>query len=381
VLVYHAAFELAWNGPFDRLVAKVAMSGWIGVDIFFVISGFLITGILLDTQQKANRLRIFYARRFLRIIPPYYLLLTIVFVILPYIVPFDSEGLRTIQNRQAWLWFHLTNLSFIFYRQVWTTAGWLNLGHLWSLAIEEQFYLVWPMVVFSLNRKRLKSVCVALVFISFALRFTLWCLGQHNSAIYFPTPCRLDGLAMGSLVALLIRENTADERIIKSAWIVGGGAIAGAISLSLLRGGFPFNDKPAVVFGVTLISAIAASLIMLIASSGRHSRKLPLLTNSILRSIGKYSYAMYLFHGVLLYPLKKLIPPGRIVATIGSEWAGNAVFGLIFILVSYGVALISWHLWERHWLTMKSRFRYSEHERAPLTYPALTPLSSDSARP
>src|ERR1700737_83825 len=119
VMLFHGFLGLKWDRPLTAKLVALPQMGWLGVDIFFVLSGFLITGILLDTRDSSAHFRNFYMRRFLRIIPVYYLLLVIVFLILPRFIPFDTPGLKTIQHRQAWFWTHLTNMSFVFYRKLW----------------------------------------------------------------------------------------------------------------------------------------------------------------------------------------------------------------------------------------------------------------------
>jgi len=356
VLLFHAFLGLKWDVPFNISLTRWPMMGWGGVDIFFVLSGFLITGILLDTRASPAHFRNFYSRRFLRIIPIYYLVLTVIFLVLPWFVAFDTDGLKTIQHRQGWLWTHLTNLSFVYYQKVWCKAGWLDLSHLWSLAVEEQFYLVWPIVVYFLSRRSLKLTCLACVLASLTLRIVLWQTGQRNGAMYFPTPCRLDGLAMGAFVAVLVRENRGVAAIIGSARVVGWTALAMLVGLIILRGGFVFTDKPAVVFGITMVNLISASVIVLIAEPRRGSPLSAVLNSSFLRTIGKYSYGMYLFHCLLQPPLEILISPSNIISAVGSELLGNLIFVAIFCLVTYAVAFLSWHAYEKHWLKLKKRF-------------------------
>ena len=149
------AFHFAWVQPPRSLPAKlfvfVGSFGWAGVDLFFVLSGFLITGILLDSKSEPYYFRNFYARRILRIFPLYYSVLLVTLVVLPHFVSYDTPELTALLRSQAWLWLYSANVSVAVEHGHWLwNADWLRLGMLWSLAVEEHFYLVWPLLVFVL---------------------------------------------------------------------------------------------------------------------------------------------------------------------------------------------------------------------------------------
>ena len=363
VVLFHGSLMLRWHQPVNAWLAAWPLIGWLGVDVFFVLSGFLITGILLDTRSGPRYFVNFYARRILRIMPVYYLLLAFVFVVLPRLVPFESEGLRIIQARQAWLWTHLTNLGFVYHRKVWALADWLDLTHLWSLAVEEQFYLVWPLVVYLLAPRRLRIVCLCCVVGSLALRVALWQMGQRPGAIYFPTPCRLDGLALGALVAIAVREGGA-ARLAPVARRGGWLALGLLVGLAIWRGGLSFADRPAVVFGVTAASILAACVVAQVADPASGSPWARILRHPFLRVMGKYSYGMYLFHNLLFVPLEWLAPAASLQAVVGSELAGNLLFLLLFGAACFGAAFLSWHGYEKHWLAFKTWFDYRPHDGA-----------------
>ena len=135
---------------------KVALSGLMGVDLFFVLSGFLITGILLDTKDTNEFFKNFYARRFLRIFPLYYGVLFILFCILPKIITFDTAA-NEMAGHQWWLWAYLTNFPG---HPAWDNSALFKLGHFWSLAVEDHFYFVWPFVVYFVSNRLLKKICI-----------------------------------------------------------------------------------------------------------------------------------------------------------------------------------------------------------------------------
>src|SRR4051812_8053988 len=143
--------------------SRITGAGWCGVDLFFVLSGFLITGILYDAKGTPGGLRNFYARRVLRIFPLYYATLIVLFVILPLLAPGPNPGLDKVALHQGWLWLYLSNFAAVFIGDHTFAAGLVQAGHFWSLAIEEQFYLVWPLIVLTLRRETLINICVAVI--------------------------------------------------------------------------------------------------------------------------------------------------------------------------------------------------------------------------
>ena len=172
-------------------------AGWAWI-LFFVLSGFLITGILLDAKKSDGYFKNFYARRCLRIWPLYYALLLFMFVIVPVLRP--SEGHTIFEPRSSpWWAFPIFLQNFLLPIPTMATGA---LGVTWSLAVEEQFYLVWPLVVRFFNASQLRKIAIAVICVSPVLRFYL---SLHHVNIYSNTFCRLDGLMAGAPPALVIR--------------------------------------------------------------------------------------------------------------------------------------------------------------------------------
>src|SRR5262245_35087776 len=140
----------------QTLLVKAAGYGLLGVDLFFVLSGFLITGILLDAKNRPHYFRNFYALRTLRIFPLYYAVLAVLLLLIPAVTTL-SPLLEQAREQQGWLWTYTTNF-YVAYTSSWRSLTYVT--HFWSLASEEHFYLVWPLVVFALRRKALERVCV-----------------------------------------------------------------------------------------------------------------------------------------------------------------------------------------------------------------------------
>ena len=191
----------------------ISANGWIGVDLFFVLSGFLITGILLDTKQSAGYFTNFYARRCLRIWPLYYSLLLFMFVIVPILRPSDGHAVFEARSSPWWA-FPVFLQNFLIPIPTMATGA---LGVTWSLAVEEQFYLVWPVVVKFCSQAQLRKIAIAVICISPALRYYL---ALHQVNIYSNTFCRLDGLMAGALLALVIRSvSFSPSKFLTPAWI------------------------------------------------------------------------------------------------------------------------------------------------------------------
>src|SRR5438552_4153503 len=172
-------------------------NGWMGVDLFFVLSGFLITGILVDTKQSDDYFKNFYARRCLRIWPLYYSVLFFMFVVVPFLRP--SEAHTIFERSSPWWSFPLYLQNFLVPIPA-SAAG--ALGVTWSLAIEEQFYLVWPIIVRSCSNVVLRRIAISVICLSPVLRLFLSSMGV---ILYSNTFSRLDGLMAGAVLAIVVR--------------------------------------------------------------------------------------------------------------------------------------------------------------------------------
>ena len=228
------------SGPVSHAIENFASIGWTGVELFFVLSGFLITGILLDARQATNYFRVFYARRVLRIFPLYYLTLIAFFWVWPllahHVAFFQLHGQGTFGPReQLWYWFDLVNLRTAFYPLII-----VMLTHCWTLSLEEQFYAVWPVVVRFLRERWLVAGSIAVVVLSPALRALPWV--QSMNAVYpnFTyrfTPFNLDTLLTGALLAVLWEAPRPKAPALGSRRRVGGNAPRPAALGSLQPGG------------------------------------------------------------------------------------------------------------------------------------------------
>ncbi len=345
---------------------RTATVGWTGVSLFFVLSGFLITGILLDAKTKPNYFRNFYARRTLRIFPLYYLVLFLTFVVAPWFPALDTDGFRSVAQHQAWLWTYTMNIYTSFYADIGTNpfAGdWVEVLHFWSLSVEEQFYLVWPLIVLMTTRRQLIGVCVACFFGAWALRIH-FATEQYNAAPYFFTLCRLDDLAAGAFVAAVARGKGGLDRLAACAPWVAILALWVLLGVGVEFGHFFQLFAPVQTRAYTGFTLLYASLVVFALAGNPRGPFRWLIRNPVLRSYGKYSYAIYIFHwGLYGLLFSKILPLDTLTDRFGSENAALAFRAVAVAILSWGIAWVSWHAYEKHFLKLKRKFYASADSR------------------
>lgn len=283
---------LAGVGPLGAVLERTSQLGGYGVELFFVLSGFLITGILLDTRDSARYFRTFYARRSLRIFPLYYLALVLAFVLPPLLRgPDDSLA----ERRQEWFWLYGSNFLSAFTNSFLVTRE-FALNHFWSLAIEEQFYLVWPLAVFACRTPRHVLIFAAGVFVlsGIARAVSLPYLGPR--ACYMITWCRLEPLATGAILACVIRLGVDWTRVRRSLGAPALVAAAALLGMHFWKPGWvPHRDLLVALVKYPLLALVSAWLVAVATTSGPHR----LLDNGVLRWLGRRSYGVYVYHGML----------------------------------------------------------------------------------
>ncbi len=352
---------LAHNfNPFDgatslprKLVDIVMNAGWVGVQLFFVLSGFLITGILIDTKPARNGYRAFFGRRLVRIFPLYYVSLFVALVVLPRLsLP---ASLAAGREHQIYLWTYVSN---------WVQPFGMTVAlvpHFWSLAVEEQFYLVWPFVVRGLSARRLLQVAVALLIVGLASRLAVRGALGNEEAAYMWTVCRVDALSFGALAAIAVRNPSMLAWLVARERVLLVASLAGLLILFGVTKGLPRVSFLEESLGYTALALCFAG--WLLAAVVRHVRADGaggVLTLRPLREVGKYSYGMYVFH----LPLH-LLAGQRLLG--GSVSDASLPVGLGYFagatLATFAAAFVSYHLLERHFLQLK-RYFVAEAPRA-----------------
>jgi len=356
----------------DRMVKTVAGVGWVGVDLFFVLSGFLITGILYDSKGGAHYFRNFFARRVLRIFPVYYACLFIFLILLPHLFPSDL-GFHALRKDAFWYWTYLANYQI-------AHVGFPSfpvLGHFWSLAIEEQFYLVWPAVVLLSTRSDLIRICRMCIVGAFVLRVA-FVLGDYGEAAYVLTPARMDSLAVGAYLALAARGPGGLTRVAQLArpTTITIGAVL--VALFFWRGGIAPWDPIMKTIGHTLLAFFFGALLVLTLVSPPKTITGRIFASSQLSFFGRYSYALYVFHApILFFNLGSFLPLDLVPTVFGSLLLKKLVFVTSATLISIAIALASWHLYEKQFLKLKRFFPYQSPEnRLAPARPTATPAFS-----
>ena len=356
-LNHWAIFSVPEGGrsSLPSLVLETGQAGWSGVDLFFVLSGFLITGILLDTRDRPRFFSSFYLRRTLRIFPLYYVFLFFLFVLLRPLLH-GNAAYRDLLADQAWYWTYLQN---------WRTAvhGWPDLGmdHLWSLAVEEQFYMVWPLAVFILGRERIQRVALGMIAGPALLRALLLFApvldrGSPATLVYTSTITRVDALACGAWVAATLRTPIGGHTLSRWAPRVLVAAGAGLLVLVAFRHNLRKSDVGAQTFGFTLLALFFAAMVAKIVTSPADSRLVRAFSWAPLRKVGTLSYGAYVFH----YPIMNAVSP-----FLPASILGRALFLPISGALTLGAALLSWKVLEAPLLELKERISPS-----PLQTPA-----------
>jgi peptidoglycan/LPS O-acetylase OafA/YrhL len=334
------------------VITKIALMGLTGVDLFFVLSGFLITGIILKYAKSQNFLLSFYVRRFLRIFPLYYLVLFFLFVVLPCFVSFDVST-KEVGRQQVYLWTYLSNLPL---GQLNWDSEMFGLGHFWSLAVEEHFYLVWPAIII-IFRHHLKKICFIWAITSFAAGIVVAILlgdGYQVPLLSWSTIHHSGGLALGGLCAIYYREGYFVDRIavLKKMTVV---CLLFFIALSLV----PRVIIPRLeIFIYPFASLFYAGLLIvgLYSTSGNIINRI--IGHKYLQGIGIISYGLYVYHGVLWQSYEKIFPVAAFIDHLKLPFLGLLAFPLLSMSATVVVAFISWHLYEKRVLKLKKYFNY-----------------------
>jgi peptidoglycan/LPS O-acetylase OafA/YrhL len=323
--------------------------GWIGVDLFFVLSGFLITDILLKTRNSSNYLRNFYVRRVLRIFPLYYLALILFLVLIPNFAPNILSLDYYVQN-QFWFWTYLQNWLFIFHH---IPSGTAALSHFWSLAVEEQFYLVWPFIILLFKKtKTLIYLLIALLVGVITLRFILWTYQIENLAYFnLYTFSRIDGICIGSLLAVL---RTVNHKAINRYFTI---IVLGLATLNFVF--YFFNKQNQFSYPYLAIAGYTTFAVIfgLLVNEGVERQDTVIskfLSFQLFRFFGTISYSLYVFHWplyLMLYPILKRWAEKNIEFITPSVVTSIIATGLSVIL-----AWLSFHFFEKRFLTLKTKF-------------------------
>ena len=342
VVAIHYGNLTTSHSPIIRAITIIKGMGWVGVDIFFVLSGFLITGILWETKDRPHRWKNFYVRRALRLFPLYYAVWTflLLYVFLTH---------RPWQNSYFGFLLYFGNIA-VHYT---TSVGIFPVEHLWSLAVEEQFYLVWPFILWKIGRERTAMLFLAgIAAFSIALKLILVLAHVQGQWGYHLLPSHMEGLALGSILALAIRTPAMNSHLQFASRclpliLVALGAVA------VYFHGLNLLDNVVILFAVPLISLAATLLLSMCLIPGTLYKKA--MESPVLRFYGKYSYGLYIYHVLLINVLHNSIYNPLFAKLHSSAVAGSLYLATCAVLLT-GLSVVSFHIYESRFLAMKRYF-------------------------
>lgn len=345
VVLHHVFVTWTWRGA-PRPLLAFAKDATVGVDLFFVLSGFLITSILIRSKGTPGTLRQFYSRRILRIWPVYYVLLAV-------------KCLETWWTRTPYGWARCTVFVQNFL-PAWPASA--DFNQTWSLCVEEHFYLVWPLLVLLLPKRVLPFIAGGVVAISPLVRAFGLHRGANAKQLYTYTQYRLDGIALGSLLALLLAAGILDSALVRRlGWIILLAFLPAAVWVVTSLG----EMQPLrVMFGDSFFALAFIGLFCLTLESVHFIRVLSL---GPLRQVGKISYGLYMIHSfVFAFVGQHLLGVKGMFAGIGT---------------SVVIAALSWRFFESPILQIGRRGPKRKQATIPdlarMTVPAGLPAVSE----
>lgn len=341
-----------WLAEYNKLPL-----GPLGVTIFFVLSGFLISRILLNSKDKlagkpgglGKYLKTFYIRRTIRIFPIYYLCLLLLFIF----------NVPPVRETIAWCVLYATNI-YIATKQTWMGS----IDHFWSLAVEEQVYLVFPLLLFFIPRRRVPAVMVGMMVFSVALRYYFYRAQYPWMVSYVATPTCLDAFGLGALLAYgwLYRQELIRRLFSSSALVL--------VSLLLYVGvviwskTYPEVHNLATEVWERLAGSLLGVTLIGRAAIGFQGGMKWFLENRVSVYMGQISYGLYLFHNLVYNHYHT--PPTHPTVKIWNRMADYLPFItdyyilkiFYFAALTVGVAALSWHFFEKPINALKERFDY-----------------------
>jgi peptidoglycan/LPS O-acetylase OafA/YrhL len=323
----------------------VTSYGWVGVQLFFVLSGFLITGILLDSKTRADYYRRFYIRRALRILPAYYALLLVLCVL----------------TRTAWLDHHRVGIPFVLLSSLYlanvTTFFGVPLQYtvLWSLAVEEHFYLAWPALVRRLSRQSLTLIAFGIVLASPAVRALSMHFGNLADANFY-TWCNADGLALGALLSIALRQPGLSRGLIWSIALPTVMASVATLVLAARYGLLTWVSPTGFALRLSALNLGFAAVLVITLLIGTSSKRF-FVNLQPLQFFGKISYGLYLFHMLFFYGHDRLVAHFWPSLSVSNGRFRNVALQFICAGgVSVAMATLSRRFFEERFLRLKDSF-------------------------
>jgi peptidoglycan/LPS O-acetylase OafA/YrhL len=355
VLLWHLTPDRYTSDGVRSLVFKAADIGWCGVDLFFVLSGFLITGILLRAKDARRSLAGFVRNRLLRIVPAYYLALAIAFFLVP-LLPGSHASPPASTQLPYWLYFD----NFTQGKQAASNLP-VPVGHFWSLAVEMQFYLLWPLVIYHCKARTVSRIGGIVLLLAFVGRGVARLMGCYWTTWYMWTPLHCDGLIVGSLAALAVHSRFKYLRWRAPLWCVAAvAAVFGFLTAwygqgaTMLKAGGPPFAAALTASLPTMLSLGFGSVLLIGLQPNRLSE---FLGHPVFRPLALYSYGVYIAHYMLIDVFIQTFSPALLRQWVPGRDAPVYLFLVLSGTISYLVAMLSYHLFEARFLQWKVRSR------------------------
>jgi len=358
VLLHHFVAQTTATNRFEAAVNWLCSYGSLGVDLFFLLSGFLITGILYDSRAEPRYLRTFYVRRVLRIFPLYYGVLIVVFFVGPAIPGLQDSEFARLRQHQAWAWLYLVNVYLA------THGGWVlsYIEHFWSLAVEEHFYLGWPLVVraFAGARRTLLVLSLSVAAASFCGRVVAAGADVDPVAITVLTPFQLDALLLGAFFAVYVRQPggaQAARRTIVPMVLIGAVVLVAQFGLHHLA---DFGPSAIRALRGGAFHVLLAALLVHAVTAPAWSLATRVFCSRWMMLLGKYSYGLYVYHHFVSYYCTRHGTEFVLASAVGSHTAAVAIQAAAGMVLSLVMAWLSYEFFERYFLQLKNRWPSNE---------------------
>jgi peptidoglycan/LPS O-acetylase OafA/YrhL len=369
VLLLHFLGHMVPTNALERGVVRVLDFGRLGVALFFVLSGFLITGILLDAKGREHYFRNFYIRRALRIFPLYYGVLVLVLVIAPMVRAFHGPDLDSMRSHQMWAWLYGIN----FLIAVRGEFVMLYLNHFWSLAVEEHFYFCWPLVVWACSRERLMKVSLAIAFTSMLLSAGAAARGVSIMTLYVLTPFRLDGLCLGGFLAAWGRGPGGVPSLGRLARPLALGALATMLVTFGISRIVPSLQLAFHEVRVTMFDVLFGALIVRSLTAPPGTFVAWFFRSRWMRWLGVYSYGLYVFHHFIAFYFVRHQTEFVVTRWVGSHTLAVVLQAAVGTAASLVIALASYTLFESRFLALKRLWPSATEHRG--SAPVVAPLA------
>jgi peptidoglycan/LPS O-acetylase OafA/YrhL len=344
VVAYHTGGGAQSSNLALRAIGNILKAGWSGVTLFFLLSGFLITGILWDSKGAVHWWRNFYARRVLRISPLYYVSLLLVLAV-ACLVHKGRTGTTGL-----WIYvLYLQNIPWIVDRGL--SLRPLPIGHFWSLAVEEQFYLVWPLLLYRLKTtNQVKVLCMGTFLMSTAFRYAVWAFSSQPMDYNGFILSRAGELALGGYLAMCFRDGSwvRLERI--APWMTAV-SLAGFVAVGVMSRTVELTTQAGSTTGLTFITIFYAGFMVMAVKNGTLHRAMRM---EWLRWLGSISYGVYVFH-ILFVPFYTWLADH--LAPNAGRVEGIALRGVITWVLTILVAWVSFRYFESPILGLRQYFQ------------------------